>query len=84
MTLKLMNSVSKKEYSYTVEDTNSSIYYWNFNLTLENDLGKGQYDYLLLEGDDILARGIVQIGEFKPEKTEYKNKNDNGYIVYGG
>ena len=84
MELKLTNSVSKKEHSYTVEDTNSSIFYWNFNLKLDEDMDEGQYDYLLLEGDDILSRGIAQIGDFKPEKTEYKNKNDNGYIVYGG
>lgn len=82
MTLKLINSVSKKEYSYVVEDTKTSVYYFNFNLKLENVLDEGQYDYFLLEGDDILARGIAQIGEFKPEKTEYENKKT--YITYNG
>ena len=84
MTLKLTHQVSHKVYTFEVEDSNTSVIYYNFNLTLENDMDEGQYDYLLLEGDDILARGIAQIGDFKPEKTEYKNKNDNGYIVYGG
>lgn len=84
MELKLTNSVSKKEYKYTVEDTNTSIYYWNFNLKLDN-MDDGEYVYVLSddEGNEC-ARGLLQIGNYKPEKTEYENKNDNGYIVYGG
>lgn len=83
MTLKLTNSVSKKEYSYTVEDTNSSIYYFNFNLKLDEDMDEGEYAYVLSDDEDNeCARGLLQIGDYKPEKTEYENKKT--YITYNG
>lgn len=83
MTLKLTNSVTKKNYSYEVEDTNSSIFYYNFNLTLDEDMDDGEYAYTLSddEGNE-LARGLLQIGNYVPEKTEYENKKT--YITYNG
>lgn len=82
MTLKLTNSVSKKEHSYTVEDTNSSIYYFNFNLKLNEDMDEGEYTYALVDGEKTLATGLIQIGDYVPEKTEYKNKQT--YTIYNG
>lgn len=83
MELKLTNSVSKKEYSFVVEDTNTSIYYWNFNLKLSENMNEGEYSYVLSddEGNEC-ARGLLQIGDYKPEKTEYKNKPT--YTIYNG
>ena len=83
MTLKLTNSVSKKEYLFAVEDTNSSIFYFNFNLKLTEDIDDGEYAYVLSddEGNEC-ARGLIQIGDYVPEKTEYENKKT--YTIYNG
>ena len=82
MTFKLINSVSKKEYSYVVEDTKTSVYYWNFNLKLDK-MEEGEYTYILVddEGNEC-ARGLLQIGDYVPEKTEYENKKT--YTIYNG
>ena len=82
MTLKLTNSVSKKEYLFAIEDTNSSIFYWNFNLKLNKDMDDGEYCYVLVDGEKTLATGLLQIGDYKPEKTEYENKKT--YTIYNG
>lgn len=81
MTLKLTNSVSKKEYLFAVEDTNSSILYWNFNLKLD-EMDDGEYVYVLEDGEKTLATGLLQIGDYVPEKTEYENKKT--YTIYNG
>ena len=83
MTLKLTHQVSHKEYLYTVEDTNTSIFYWNFNLKLAEDIDDGEYAYVLSddEGNEC-ARGLIQIGDYVPEKTEYENKKT--YTIYNG
>lgn len=83
MTLKLTHQVSHKVYTFEVEDSNTSVIYYNFSLRLDEDMDEGEYTYVLTDdGDNECARGLLQIGDYRPERTEYENKKT--YITYNG
>ncbi len=84
MKLSLKNNVTKQEIVLTgLTDIGTSALFYQFNIALPNTVDEGEYTYTLTDGDNILATGLVQIGDYTPEKTTY-NKNNEGYIVYGG
>lgn len=87
MTLKMTNTVSKKEYEFNVTDMNDSKMYYHFkNLTLESGMDDGSYEYNLLDNDNnLVAQGVLQIGDYVPQKTVYnENGNNNPYKIYNG
>lgn len=83
MTLKLVNNVSKKEYEFNVTDVGDSNMYYHFeNFTLEDEMDDGEYNYFLFDNDDnLVAQGLVQIGNYVPEHTVYDN-NKTTYKQY--
>lgn len=85
MTLKFVNNVSKKEYEYSVTDLNDSKLYYHFeNFVLDDGMDDGEYNYFLFDNDDnLVAQGLVQIGDYVPEHTIYDN-NDVKYKQYNG
>ena len=88
MTLKLVNNLSKKEYELTgLEDMNTSRMFYTFRITFPAGMDDGEYSYTLLDGSQVKATGLLQVGDYTPEKTEYENnviKDQNGYVQYRG
>ena len=84
MNLVIEDKVSKKQYTITgLNDLCTSALFYQFNVNLPEGLLDGQFDYALMDGDKVLATGILQVGSFEPTKTTY-NKPNSGYTVYGG
>lgn len=85
MTLILTNNVTKKTYSYTVEDVDDSRLFYHFNnFTVESGMDDGQYSYTLQDADDKqVASGVLQIGDYKNNPTTYKQTNGQ-YKQYNG
>lgn len=84
MLLKFINNVSKKEYQFNVTDMEDSKLYYHFeNFTLEDNMDDGEYDYLLFDNDDnLVAKGLVQIGDYVPENTKTYDNNKTTYKQY--
>lgn len=82
MTLKFINTVSKKEYTFTVTDLNDSRIYYHFkDFVLDDGMDDGSYDYMLFDDkSNLVAQGNLQIGDFVPEtKTYTENKTYKQY-----
>ena len=46
-------------------------------------MNEGEYEYQLIDGNKVLAKGLAQLGDYTPEKQTY-NTNNNGYTPYQG
>lgn len=83
MKLLLINSITKKEFEYSVTDLNESSIFYTFNINIPDSFDDGEYEYTLKDdGDKILATGLMRVGDYKQENTQYNNK-DKKYIQYG-
>ena len=86
MKLEIIHSLSKNTVNFTVDDLKDSALFYHFDITLIDGMEDGEYTYYLKEGDEVLATGLLQIGDYKRDEnvnTKY-NDNNNGYIVYDG
>lgn len=84
MTLILTNSVTKMQYNFTVSDASDSRLFYHINdFRLYNDMDEGQYNYSLLDDDNEVASGILQIGEYENNSTTYTT-TDGNYKQYNG
>lgn len=84
MELILKNNVTKQEIVLTgLTDIGTSALFYQFNIALPADVLDGEYTYCLMDGQTELAIGLIQIGQYTPEKTAY-HKENNGYITYNG
>lgn len=84
MELTLKNNVTKQEIVLTgLTDMGTNALFYQFTIALPNTVDEGEYNYELKNGNTVVATGIVQIGDYVPNKTTY-NKNKEGYTVYGG
>ena len=84
MELLLENKVSKQQTVISgLTDLCTNALFYQFNINLPNVMLEGEYEYQLMEGNDILARGVLQIGDYTPQKQTYQ-ENNNTYIVYNG
>lgn len=85
MTLKLTHNVTKKEYTFDVTDANDSRLFYHFStFQLTEVMNEGTYGYKLYDKDDKeVATGILQIGDYKNNTTQY-TKQENGYKQYNG
>lgn len=84
MTFYLQNNVTKREYSYWVNDVNDSTLFWHFTLTLGENMDDGEYTYRLMNENVELAKGILQIGDYQNNSKKYTTTNDNGIKQYNG
>lgn len=86
MTLELTNNLTKnKTILEGIEDKNNSTLFYSFDICLEGIYEDGEYTYRLLDGEEVKATGLLQIGDYKRDTDINKQYNDNekGYIVYG-
>lgn len=85
MKLRLKNNVDKKEYEFTVEDLEDSGMFWHFNINLYENMNDGEYSYFLYDEDNLVAEGLLQIGNFEISVEEqHTYNNENNYIQYQG
>ena len=84
MTFYLQNNVTKREYTYRVYDVNDSTLFWHFTLTLGEEMDEGEYTYKLLNDDVVLAKGLLQIGDYQNNAKKYTVTDDNGIKQYNG
>ena len=80
MRLNFTNSVTKKEYNFTVEDKNLSRILYCFDITLPKDIDEGTYNYFLYDETTLIAQGIAQIGDYKNNPVTYTTNGT--YIQY--
>lgn len=79
----IKNGITHKEFEYNVADLNESSIYYTFNLNIPEEMDDGEYNYVLKDDlDKTLATGLMRIGDFKQENTQYNNK-DKKIIQYG-
>lgn len=86
MTLELTANLSKiTTILEGLEDKNNSALFYSFDICLEGIYEDGEYTYRLLDGEEVKATGLLQIGDYKRDENINKEYNDNkkGYIVYG-
>lgn len=86
MTLELTANLSKiTTILEGLEDKNNSTLFYSFDICLEGIYEDGEYTYRLLDGEEVKATGLLQIGDYKRDADINKQYNDNekGYIVYG-
>lgn len=77
--------MTKKSYDFEgIEDKLESRMFYTLDITLPEDMPDGEYSYVLYdENDTAKATGLIQVGDYKPEKQVYK-KSNNDYIQYQG
>ena len=86
MTLEIISNLTKnKTVLKGIEDKNNSALFYSFDICLEGIYEDGEYTYRLLDGEEVKATGLLQIGDYKRDANINKEYNDNkkGYIVYG-
>jgi len=84
MTLRLLNNLTKLEYVITgLTDDNTSVLYWDFTVSLPEDIIDGDYNYTLEDDETVLSTGLARVGNYTPEVTAHTT-NNNGYICYDG
>ena len=86
MKLEIIHNLSKKvTVLENLEDKNTSALFYCFDICLEGQYEDGEYTYRLLDGETVVASGLLQIGDFERDTNKYKeyNNEDKGYIVYG-
>ena len=94
MILKLVNNLSKKTHILNdLEDKNDSNHFYHFNITLPFSnvngidvtlVDEGEYTYELIDGENIVAQGLIQIGDYKKDENINKvYKTEKIYKVYG-
>lgn len=80
--LKLENNLGKQEYVFDDLTNISELdYYYKFVINV-SDMPTGEYNLILYCGEFIVLKGMVTVGDYKREKTEYEHKNT--FIQYDG
>lgn len=88
MKFTITNNVSKKSITKTVEDIGDSTLYYHFNYSLDELTYEGEWSYFLYDDEDnLLAQGLLQIGDYQVPSgstTIYNNNPKTEYIQYYG
>jgi len=86
MTLNLVNSLTKVSYSLeNLTDLGTNPLNYRFDINLPANIDNGEYEYTLLnDQQDVLATGILQIGNYEAPKTSYTAQTINNYVQYEG
>lgn len=86
MKLKLSNCVTKVEILLeNLTDLEGSAYNYIFDVELPANVDSGEYNYVLMDdSNNPLATGILQVGDYVPEKTTYTAQTPGTYIQYNG
>lgn len=88
MKFTITNNVTKKSITKTVEDIGDSMIYYHFNYSLDELADEGEWSYFLYDDEDnLLAQGLLQIGNYQVPSgstTTYNNNPKTEYIQYNG
>lgn len=81
-TLILTNNLDKKVYTFDdLKDVSDLDYYYMFEISV-SDMPTGEYNMTLKCGEFVVLEGMVTIGTYQRQNTEYTHKN-NTFIQYG-
>lgn len=90
--LRIFNNLTKKIYEFPLEDMGDSRLFLHFRINPEDvqDFTEtGEYTYNLLDMNcssegKVIATGLLQVGDYKPENNVYDLSEENGntYIQY--
>ena len=84
MKLFIKNGITHKEFEYNVADLNESSIFYTFNINIPESYDDGEYEYTLKDdGNKIVATGLIRVGDYKQENTQYINNKDKKIIQYG-
>lgn len=88
MILIIINNLTKNTINLgEVSDKNTSSLFYTIEINLPTGVIDGEYTYNLIEGEKILATGLVQIGDYQRDNNinnEYNDNNKKETIVYNG
>ena len=81
--LTLRNGITRKEYTFAPSPVANGMVL-TMSVTFETKPDKGQYNYTLKRGDEVVSFGLAQVGQadMKPTRVEYKEKIET--IQYNG
>lgn len=80
----IKNGITHRNFEYNVTDLSESSIYYTFNINLPEEMDEGEYNYVLKDDlDKIVATGLLRVGDYKQENTQYNNNKDKKYIQYG-
>ena len=81
--LKLSNGITRKDYTFAPAPVVNGMVL-TMSITFAEKPDKGQYNYTLKRGDDVVSFGLAQVGQadMKPTRVEYKEKIET--IQYNG
>lgn len=83
MTFRIKNDVTKQVFEYPSFDIQDSRIFYHFSIRLNGNEPEGNYTYYLLDDDGkILSQSMLQIGDYEPQNTVYRNNNN--FIEYNG
>ena len=82
MELKLVNNLTKTEFSIEVTDKGTSGSFYDFEIILPTGMVDGEYTYELYELGKMVSRGLCQVGNFVAVNQQY-NKEVK-YVTYNG
>lgn len=69
-------------FSANVTDDGTSAGYYRFNIGLPNSVQKGEYEYTLKKGTEVITSGVAIVGEYAGDTTQY-NDSEMNYKQYG-
>lgn len=79
----IKNNITHRNFEYSVDDLNESSIYYTFNINVPDSMDDGEYNYVLKDNEDkIVTTGLMRIGDYKQENTQYNNNKDKKYVQY--
>ena len=75
LVFKAVSTVEKEvEIQVNVEDLMTSELYFHLEVTLPGCLPDGEYQYTLSAGEEVLATGLLQVGDYDHSPDQYNRK----------
>ena len=82
MKLVLKSNITKKTWEFNVTDRCDSRMFYHFpNFQLTEQRDDGEYDYELYDNEELVAQGLLQIGDYENNVRTYTT-TQNGYRQY--
>lgn len=72
-TLTLENTIDRSRVSVTPDEVSAGALYYVVTVTLPDVLPAGEYSYELRQGAAVLAVGVLTIGEYEYDTTQYES-----------
>ena len=79
LTFTLISALRNEEYTFDVTDESGLTDFFLFNIDT-SAIEDGEYKYQVKEDTEIVSSGLLRVGEYKADKTEYNYTQE--YIEY--